>query len=171
MDNTLNYDDYQQKKEKALTCDYCLRVLSSSSNLKSHITLCHTEELLKKMKCNVCDKLFLRQCDLGNHMALHKRKENKTKLKFQCSTCLRKFIGITGYEKHIKRHEDESFKCSNCTFTTHSNTLMNSHKKFHSGELPYSCTVCFKKFKQKTSLTFHIRTHTGERPYKCNMCA
>ena len=31
-------------------------------------------------------------------------------------------------------------------------------------------TVCDKTFRQKQTLIDHIRTHTGERPFKCDYC-
>ena len=38
------------------------------------------------------------------------------------------------------------------------------------GERPYECEFCPKKFKKYTSLQTHKRIHTGERPYKCEYC-
>lgn len=38
-----------------------------------------------------------------------------------------------------------------------------------SGERPYKCTYCDKKFSQKQDLDAHIRRHTGER-FKCELC-
>lgn len=37
------------------------------------------------------------------------------------------------------------------------------------GEKPYSCEHCPKKFAQANDLKVHIRRHTGER-YKCDIC-
>ncbi|VDN06220.1 unnamed protein product [Thelazia callipaeda] len=49
-------------------------------------------------------------------------------------------------------------------------SILESHKRCHTGEKPFDCHFCDKKFAQKATLQVHERTHTGERPYKCKYC-
>ncbi|KAL3981776.1 Zinc-finger double domain family protein [Acanthocheilonema viteae] len=67
---------------------------------------------------------------------------------------------------HIgKRHV-----CGDCGKAFPYLSILESHKRCHTGEKPFDCRFCEKKFAQKATLQVHERTHTGERPYKCKYC-
>ena len=68
----------------------------------------------------------------------------RTKIKksnLYCLTCQRGFIVIAAYERHIQTHKCEPFKCTKCSFKTHTKTLINSHNKIHLGDFKYSNIV------------------------------
>uniref|UniRef100_A0A3Q3WJR2 C2H2-type domain-containing protein n=1 Tax=Mola mola TaxID=94237 RepID=A0A3Q3WJR2_MOLML len=44
------------------------------------------------------------------------------------------------------------------------------HRRWHTKEKPYSCTVCRKSFTTVSMLKRHHRIHTGEKPFRCHVC-
>ncbi|KAL3997605.1 Zinc-finger double domain family protein [Acanthocheilonema viteae] len=74
-----------------------------------------------------------------------------------------------GIKEHfINQHLDgEHGRCRACTEEVKSSDML-SHMKAHLVK-KYACEFCGKKGR-KHYLKAHIRVHTGERPYKCDKC-
>ena len=44
------------------------------------------------------------------------------------------------------------------------------HELNHTGETPYSCRFCDRKFSWENSKVIHEKTHTGEKAFTCRFC-
>lgn len=69
--------------------------------------------------------------------------------------------------------DDDPFRpkmeCPTCGLVLYRHNF-STHYRIHTGEMPFSCQYCSKRFRTTSALKVHIRAHTGEKPYSCPKC-
>ena len=89
---------------------------------------------------------------------------------YTCSTCAEEFTEFEQYEEHCTGLHSR-FPCQYCgkTFTQRGNCAR--HVRFHTGERPYHCQVCYETFARKDDLKYHQTTkHIRVVIFKCQVC-
>ncbi|XP_043237198.1 histone-lysine N-methyltransferase PRDM9-like isoform X4 [Amphibalanus amphitrite] len=93
----------------------------------------------------------------------------------RCPHCDFRCLGQHYLDGHVKTshgHKDRNgrFKCEWCQYSTDRSDCMKKHRRTHTGERPYGCSICKARFSERSNLITHMRTHTGVRPYVCSIC-
>lgn len=67
---------------------------------------------------------------------------------------------------------DRPYPCMYCPKRFATNSNLRQHIRTHTGERPHVCVYpgCGRGFNDATKLANHQRTHTGERPFICPIC-
>lgn len=141
--------------------------------------------------CKVCDRKYVRKRNFKMHLKTQRhieRSQNPETIKFSksesvmagaqllfCVICKKQLASRRQYMKHMKIHDPnvtiKYLYCDICGHVSKDRSNLICHMRIHSGEKPYSCPICFKKFTHSSYINGHIRmVHTGERPFLCTFC-
>lgn len=172
---------------------------SSSSNISGSVTTGGNKNNVAIYTCEVCGQSFPVLSKYNKHMIQHGNRERNMEAVFIKDE-------LSESDQEIKKEDDgfidtlgAVFRCDECGKGFKLKESLKSHQRKHTGEKPYICNVCNKKFARNSGLLYHLkhvhmgikahgcdicgrtfamkaamedhhRIHTGERPYVCHSC-
>lgn len=85
--------------------------------------------------------------------------------------CSRTFSSKNKRDVHQTKHKIKTHLCMICSKCFASAELLKSHKfRAHSAKDRFKCPICKKGYAFQAQLEEHVGSHTGERPFECKQC-
>jgi len=134
-------------------CEQCGIKFVSKHRLEIH-KINHSDE--KKYACLQCKKRFKSKYCLSAHTQVAHSYERP----FACTLCPKGYISAGLLTYHMKKSHGNKISRSSSSLASGGQPIDQS----------LMCQVCSKVFSTKSSLKTHEVVHTGERPYACEQC-
>ncbi|XP_014860046.1 PREDICTED: zinc finger E-box-binding homeobox 2-like [Poecilia mexicana] len=118
-------------------CPFCHRMYPRGASLRDHVKYCQEREG-GHMVCPLCGYTATLRSQMERHLALHNQIQDKSAI---------------GLDQSM---ETRKFKCLECGKAFKYKHHLKEHLRIHSGEKPYECSNCKKRFSHSGSYSSHL---------------
>lgn len=151
-------------EEGAFKCAECGSVFDTVDSLRDH-SCCTAAE--KPYHCPLCRQEFQFKVSVSKHMISHSQE-----CMFRCQECSQTFPDSVALRYHQRCHTAlKPYKCPECGTVFKHYSVMEDHRRKHTASArSHLCNICGKAFKYGSLLHQHQYLHTGQKPFRCPEC-
>lgn len=157
-------NEVQTKEEGSFECAECERIFSTVDKLRDH-NCSNTAE--KPYHCPLCRQEFQFKVSVTKHMMTHSQESI-----FTCQECNQTFSNTIALRYHQRCHTAlKPYECPECGMVFKHYSVMEDHRRKHTDSTrSHLCNICGKTFKYSSLLHQHQYLHTGQKPFRCPEC-
>ncbi|XP_056236060.1 uncharacterized protein zgc:66448 isoform X1 [Seriola aureovittata] len=151
-------------EEGCFECAECRRIFSTVDKLRDH-NCSNTVE--KPYHCPLCRQEFQFKVSVTKHMMSHSQESM-----FTCQECNQTFPNTMALRYHQRCHTAlKPYECPECGMVFKHYSVMEDHRRKHTDNTrSHLCNICGKTFKYSSLLHQHQYLHTGQKPFRCPEC-